>query len=93
MTSLGADNVLSRASRRGGGWFREHATRWSIEFWNWPTIWPYFTFIVIYTSTLALAMYLIGKKTFFVECLGFLVRNLLEDGKKKRPRRISFFEY
>ncbi|KAK3810855.1 MAG: hypothetical protein J3Q66DRAFT_350364 [Benniella sp.] len=72
MTSLGTDDVLSRASRRGGGWFRDHATRWSIEFWNWPTIWPYFTFIAIYTSCLALAMYLIGKKTFFVECLGFL---------------------
>jgi hypothetical protein len=74
-TGSGAERITTRASRPHAlGWFRETAEEWAITFWNWPTIWPYFIFVIIYTSVLSVLMYFFGNKSLFVECLGFVVR-------------------
>ncbi|KAI8352341.1 PQ loop repeat-domain-containing protein, partial [Mortierella sp. GBAus27b] len=65
--------LFAKASRPHAiGWFRETAEQWAFTFWNWPTIWPYFIFIIIYTSVLSVLMYFFGNKSLFVECLGFV---------------------
>ncbi|KAG0246315.1 hypothetical protein BGX31_003218 [Mortierella sp. GBA43] len=72
-TGSGAERITTRASRPHAiGWFRETAEQWAFTFWNWPTIWPYFIFIIIYTSVLSVLMYFFGNKSLFVECLGFV---------------------
>ncbi|KAF9435754.1 PQ-loop repeat-containing protein 1 [Entomortierella beljakovae] len=70
-SNQGSINVTTRASRQDGqGWYKEFATYWGVQFWNWPTIAPYFIFLAVFTVLVGLSLVIIGKTEFYVALLG-----------------------
>ncbi|KAG0243676.1 hypothetical protein BGW41_001549 [Actinomortierella wolfii] len=62
--------ITTRASRNSASsWYRDHAAIFR-NFWNWPTIWPYYLFLAVFTALVGLSLYIIGNTPFYVALLG-----------------------
>ncbi|KAF9576377.1 hypothetical protein EC968_008672 [Mortierella alpina] len=67
----GPERITTRASRaQGAGWYKEHAVYWGTQFWNWPTIGPYYLFLAVFTLMVGLSLLIIGNTSFYVALLG-----------------------
>ncbi|KAG0334663.1 hypothetical protein BG000_008133 [Podila horticola] len=69
-SSTGPNVITTRASRfQSSGWYKDHAFYWN-NFWNWPTIAPYYLFLAGFTLLIGLSLLIIGNTPFYVALLG-----------------------
>ncbi|KAF9956413.1 hypothetical protein BGZ72_002791 [Mortierella alpina] len=67
----GPGPITTRASRsQGAGWYKQHAMDLGTDFWNWPTIGPYYLFLAVFTLVVGLSLLIIGNTSFYVALLG-----------------------
>ncbi|KAG0267045.1 hypothetical protein DFQ27_009191 [Actinomortierella ambigua] len=63
--------ITTRASRNtGNSWYRTHGAVIFRHFWSWPTIWPYYLFLAVFTAVVGLSLFIIGSTPFYVAVLG-----------------------
>ncbi|KAF9974899.1 hypothetical protein BGZ73_001597 [Actinomortierella ambigua] len=63
--------ITTRASRNtASSWYRTHGPAIFRQFWNWPTIWPYYLFLAVFTALVGLSLYIIGNTPFYVALMG-----------------------
>ncbi|KAF9430102.1 hypothetical protein BGZ94_008306 [Podila epigama] len=69
-TTAGPSVITTRASRMtNSGWYKDHAIYWN-NFWNWPSIGPYYLFLACFTLVIGLSLLIIGHTPFYVALLG-----------------------